>query len=127
MLGDLDKSLVVAEGRLVKGVNPEAAEAALDAEINSLLSNPAPERELDKVKQKAEAGLVFGEMNHGNRALNLAYFEMLGDAGLANTQLESYRSVNTEMIRETARAVFREENASVLYYCAKNMKHAQPD
>jgi predicted Zn-dependent peptidase len=120
MLGDLDKSLVVAEGRLVKGTKPEVAEAALDKELSELSSELLPQKELDKVKQKSESALVFGEMNIGNRALNLAYFEMLGDASSVNNQLDQYRAVSRELVRDTAASIFREENSSVIYYCSKN-------
>ncbi len=119
MLGDLDPSLVVAEGKLVKGVSFEEAEKALDEEIAKLIDEKVNERELNKVRQKAESGLVFGEMNHDNRALNLAYFEMLGDASLSNEQVKSYRNVTAEMIQQTAGEIFRESNSSVLYYSAK--------
>jgi zinc protease len=110
---------VVAEGKLVKGVDFVAAEKALDEEIAHLVNEKITERELNKVRQKAESGLVFGEMNHDNRALNLAYFEMLGDAAMVNEQVASYRNVTSEQIQQTAREIFREENSSVLYYSAK--------
>jgi predicted Zn-dependent peptidase len=86
-LATLIKVLVVVEGKLVKGVTFEQAEQGINEEINRLTQTPVSERELNKVRQKAEAGLVFGEMNHDNRALNLAYFEMLGDASQINSQV----------------------------------------
>src|SRR5688572_7802671 len=115
MLGDLDASLVVAEGKLIKGVSFATAEAALDEELNKIMEEEIPERELRKVRQKAESGLVFGEMNHANRALSLAYFEMLGDASMINEQVDNYRSVTATQIKQTAKEIFRESNASVLY------------
>ena len=66
-----------------------------------------------------ESGLVFGDMNHASRALNLAYFEMLGDAEYANRQIEFYRNVTADQIRRNAQEIFREENSSVLYYHSK--------
>ncbi len=120
MLGDLDPSLVVAEGKLVKGISFEEAEKALDAEIQKLVNEKINDRELSKVRQKAEAGLVFGEISHDNRALNLAYFEMLGDASKVNEQINSYRNVTADMLQQSATKIFREQNSSVLYYKAKN-------
>jgi len=119
MLGDLDPSLVVAEGKLIKGVSFEEAEKALDEEIARMVNEKVSQRELDKVRQKAESGLVFGEMNFDNRALNLAYFEMLGDASLVNTQVKAYQDVTAESLQQTAREIFRDENSSVIYYTAK--------
>lgn len=119
MMGDLDASLVVAEGKLVSGVKMEDAEKALDEEIKKIIDAPVAERELNKVRQKAESGLIFGEMNHDNRALNLAYFEMLGDVNLINKQIENYRNVTAEQIQRVASEIFKESNSSVLYYLAK--------
>jgi len=119
MLGDLDPSLVVVEGKLVSGITPEIAEKALDEELKKVIDEPINERELAKVRQKAESGLIFGEMNHANRALNLAYFEMLGDVNLINNELDAYRNVTSENIRQTAQSIFTESNCSVLNYMAK--------
>ena len=65
-------------------------------------------------------GNIFGEMNIGNRALNLAYFEMIGDAAGLNSEIDRYRSVTADNIRETAASIFREENSSVIYYLKNN-------
>lgn len=118
-MGDLDPSLIVAEGKPAAGISCEDAEAELTSEIEKLIHESVNEKELNKVKQKVESGLVFGDMNHASRALNLAYFEMLGDADYANRQIEFYRNVSAEQIQKNAREIFREDNSSVLYYRAK--------
>jgi predicted Zn-dependent peptidase len=120
MLGDIDPSLVVAEGKLYPGVSPEEAEKALDIEIAKMTEEKISDREMNKVIHKAESSLAFGEINHETRALHLAYFEMLGDASLANKQIAELHKVNSEMIRNTARKIFHESNSSVLYYRSKN-------
>jgi len=119
-LGDLDKSLVVAEGKLVKGVSIEAAEKALDAEIESLMQSDVKDAELIKVKQKTEAGIVFNDMSIENKALNLAYFEMLGNAEDHNHEIEKYQSVSPSDIKNVARTILKPENSSVLHYLSKN-------
>lgn len=119
-LGELDPSLIVAEGKLYEGISPAQAEAALDEEIAYLANEKVPERELNKVRQKAESAFIFGEMNIGNRALNLAYFEMIGDAAGLNSEIDRYRSVTADNLRETAASIFREENSSVIYYLKNN-------
>lgn len=118
-MGDLDPSLIVAEGKPASGISFDDAEAELNAEIEKLILETVEEKELNKVKQKVESGLVFGDMNHASRALNLAYFEMLGDAEYANRQIEFYRNVTADQIRRNAQEIFREENSSVLYYHSK--------
>jgi predicted Zn-dependent peptidase len=118
-LGETDPSLVVAEGKLYDGISYEVAEKALDHEIRLLVENKITERELNKVKQKAESTFIFGEMNHANKALNLAYFEMLGDAAQINKEVELYRNITTEKIQSAASRIFDEHNSSVIYYHAK--------
>ncbi|MBK9049151.1 MAG: insulinase family protein [Bacteroidetes bacterium] len=118
-LGDIDPSLIVAEGKPAAGVSLEQAEEALTLEINNLLHHVVDERELNKVQQTVEPGLVFGEMNHGNRALNLAYYEMLGDVSLTNKQVDLYRAVSAKDIQKTAAAIFTEPNSNVLFYRSK--------
>ncbi|MBS1763368.1 MAG: insulinase family protein [Bacteroidetes bacterium] len=120
--GDLDKGLFIVDGRLHENVSFESAEKALDIEIANLTTELITEKELTIVQQKTESALVFSEMNIANRALNLAYFEMIGDASLLNKQIEQYRNVTREEIRQVARKIFFTENESVLYYKMKEAK-----
>jgi len=118
LLGELDPSLVVADGKIYDGVSHTQAEQALNEELFNLIATGVGERELKKVVQKAESAFIFGEMNIGNRALNMAYFEMLGNAAEMNLETSKYRSVTGDMIISKAAEIFREENSSVIYYKA---------
>lgn len=120
LMGDLDKSLIIVEGKLVRGTAMEVAEAAILEELENSKTVPATETELQKVKNKIESELVFSEMNIANKALNLAYYEMLGDASEANRQVEHYRQVTASQISSVAQDLFVPENCSTLYYLAKN-------
>ncbi|HKR05435.1 MAG TPA: pitrilysin family protein [Bacteroidia bacterium] len=118
LMGDLDKSLFVFEGRLVNGVEMEQAEKAIDTEIAKIKNEKAGEKELKKSKQQLESGIVFSEINIANRALNLAYFEMLGNASDINSQVDFYNAVTGAEVQQVANDILREENCSVLYYQA---------
>ena len=115
LLGELDKSLVVVDGKLAAGVTHLQAEQAIDIELKKI-SSGITHAELTKVKQQVEAGLVFNEMGIANKALNLCYFEMLGAAADVNMQAEKYNSVTVAQIQAVAEQIFKEENASVVYY-----------
>jgi len=119
MLGDIDESLVVADGTLAQGVSMDQAEEALDEELSKLSSQEPSQRELQKVKNKVSSAIAFGDMSIANRALNLCYYNMLGDTSLILNQKEKYHSVTGDDIKSTAEKVFRESNSSVLYYNAK--------
>jgi len=113
--GDMDKGLFTVTGRLIKGVTMDMAEKAINEELKKIQKH-IEESELEKVKNKIEATLIFSEMNVLNKAMNLAYNELLGDADLINTEIDRYRAVTADMIKEQARKIFREENCSTLYY-----------
>lgn len=115
--GDLDDGLFIVTGRVQENVQVEEAEGALWSELSKLNSIEA--YELEKVKNKFEANNVFGEINVMNKAMNLAFFEMLGDAAMINSEVEEHNSVIEDEIRITADKLFRVENSSTLRYLSK--------
>lgn len=112
----IDPGLLVIEGKPVEGVEMHAAEEAVWEELESLKNYPVKADELTKVKNKIESTMVFSELNLLDKAMNLAYFELLGDANLLNSEVEHYLQVSTAGIQSRAQQLFRHENASVLYY-----------
>ncbi len=118
--GDVDPGLFVFTGQLLPGTTAEEAEEAFLSEIETLKTEPVPLREMEKVKNKFEANTLFGELNVMNKAMNLGFYEMLGDLDLVNGEIGRYRAVDGRAIREFSRAVFRPENRSTLLYKAKN-------
>ena len=117
--GDLDPGLFVFTGQLLPGVAPEAAEAAFREEIEALRTAPISQYETEKVKNKFEANTLFGELNVMNKAMNLGFYEMLGDLPLINGEVARYRAVSDEDIRAFCRSTLRPENASTLIYKAR--------
>ena len=117
--GDVDPGLFVFTGQLLPDTTPEQAEAAFRAEIEALQSVPASDYEVEKVKNKFEANTLFGELNVMNKAMNLGFYEMLGDLPLINGEVAAYRAVTTGDILAFSRRTFRPENCSILIYKAK--------
>ena len=116
--GSNDPGLVVIEGKLIKGVTLEAADAAIDEELEKLKAAPISEKELTKVKNKTESAIVFEDMSVMNRANSLAIYELLGDAGMMNTELDKYQAVTTAEMLEASRQIFDPRNSNTLYYRA---------
>jgi predicted Zn-dependent peptidase len=116
--GSLDNGLLNIEGKIVKGVDIRKAEEAVDHELAKMSSAPVDAKELEKVKNKTESMMAFEDMNVMNRAASLAFYELLGDASLIDTELEKYRSVTADEILEECRKIFREENSNTLHYLA---------
>lgn len=117
--GDVDPGLFVFTGQLLPGVTPEEAEAAFREEIETLQTASAAAREIEKVKNKFEANTLFGELNVMNKAMNLGFYEMLGDLALINREVGLYRAVGDDDIRSFSSRTFRPENSSTLIYNVK--------
>jgi predicted Zn-dependent peptidase len=114
--GSNDPGLVVIEGKLIKGVSLEAADAAVEEELEKLKSAMITEKELTKIKNKTESAIVFEDMSVMNRANSLAIYELLGDVNMMNTELEKYRAVTAEEILATSREIFDIRNSNTMYY-----------
>jgi len=112
----MDDGLFIVEGKLVDGVTMEAAEAAIWKELERIKQEPVTVDELTKVRNKSESIMVFAEMSLLDKAMNLAYYELLGDANLLNTEIDRYLSVTDAQIQEAAQQTFLKEQCSTLYY-----------
>ncbi|AFD07503.1 M16 family metallopeptidase [Solitalea canadensis] len=117
--GDMDPGLFIVEGKLVEGVTIEAAEKAIDTELERMKAELLPADELTKVKNKIESTMVFSELNLLDRAMNLAYYELMGDAASYNKEKEKYQAVTALQIQEQANAIFADTNCSTLYYLSE--------
>lgn len=112
----LDAGLFIVEGKLVEGVAIETAEKAIWAELEKLKTELVTADELTKVKNKVESVLVFSEMSLLDKAMNLAYYELLGDADLLNQETEEFLKVTAADIKRIANETFGKQQSSTLYY-----------
>lgn len=98
----------------------EDAEEAIQQELQKMQDEKVSEAELQKVKNKTESMIAFEDMSLMNRANSLAFYELLGDVSLMNSELDRYNKVTVEDIQEESRKIFREENSNTLHYMSKN-------
>jgi zinc protease len=117
--GDVDPGLFMITGDINQGISFSQAEDAIRNELNIIMNELVTIEELKKVQNKIEANLIFSEINILNKAMNLAFFEMLGDANLINLETEKYLAVTPEHIRNVARNLFQPTNCSLLKYQVK--------
>jgi zinc protease len=118
--GDIDAGLFVLEGKPAKGYTLEQADDAFWMVLEDLKLKEIESRELQKIVNKLESSTVFGEMNLLNKAMNMAYFELLGDAAKMNTEMERYREVSASDIVNYSKELFIKTNCSTLFYHSKN-------
>ena len=114
----IDPGLLIVEGKPSDGVSLEDAEAAIWKELELLKNEIISERELEKLINKSESALVFSEASVLNKAINLAFFEVIGDASMINREVALYEAVKVEDIHRLANEVLTRENCSKLVYKA---------
>ncbi len=117
--GDHDPGLFIVSGKLANGVTIEQAKKAVWIELKSMQQELVPTIELEKVKNKLEANLVYSQMNYLHMAQELASFENIDRAERINEQIDIYRSVASADLMITAQKIFSEPNCSQLNYLAK--------
>jgi len=117
--GSIDPGLLMLEGKLVNGTSMQTAEEAISEELDKIISKEVDETELQKVKNRIESQMIFSETEILNKAMNLAFAELLGDADLANKEVEKYLAVTAEEIQQQATSILQPSNCSTLYYYSK--------
>jgi predicted Zn-dependent peptidase len=118
--GECGQGMLILTGQLSSGVTIEQAEEALWGEIESLANEPIGDYELQKVKNKFEANITFGELNVMNKAMNLGYYRMLGDMSLLNGEVEIYGSITAAELADYVARNLRPEKSATLIYHRKN-------
>jgi len=119
VMGSIDNNLFVIEGKPSEGISLEEAERAVWGELDLLKKELVSNTELEKVKNKIESTNVFAELSILDKAMNLAFHELLGDADGINTEVSKYLAVTAQEVQVQAQAIFNPENASVLMYKAQ--------
>ena len=112
-LGD---SMLIVEIIPADGVSTDQVEQAFHEEMNRLLAQPVPKRELEKVKNKYETNLALQRANCHGVALQLAWYTLLGETDRFNTELNLYRALTPASLRETVADVLQWEHACRLHY-----------
>jgi zinc protease len=118
VMGTVDPGMLVVNGRVKEGIDLKDAEGELEMVLQKLVRDGVSEEELEKVKNQAEASLKFGEVEVMNRAMNLAFASLSGDANLINREADIMENISLEDMKRGAGEILREENASVMYYNA---------
>jgi predicted Zn-dependent peptidase len=117
--GSVENGLLVVEGKILPTIKPEDADAAIVEELELMKTEKVSELELEKVKNKIESMIAFEDLNLLNRANNLAFYELLGDAENMNKEFDNYNRVTVDDVQRYANEILHDSNCSTLYYLAK--------
>jgi predicted Zn-dependent peptidase len=119
IMGSIDRGLLVVSGMLSEGVDHNDARQAILDQIAELAAEPPTERELTKVKNKVLAQKALSETGALSKAMNLSYYEMLGDASAINSFQNNYLSVTAENVQAMAKKLI-ERGVNELRYEKQN-------
>lgn len=117
--GDMDEGLFIVSGKLMKGVSIREGEQAIEHELNELKKGIVDDAEIDKVKNKYESVFQFAHISALNKAMDLAYQELLGDAEWINQDVKKFRAVTKQDVQRVATNLFHKNNSSTLHYLSE--------
>jgi len=115
----MDKGLMVVEGKLSDGVSFKEAEEAIWVELEKLKANLLPVEAVEKFQNRTEHNIEFGKLSNLHKAINLGYYEILGDATMINEEKTKYNSITAVDIQKRSQYLFQDSKCSALYYKAK--------
>jgi predicted Zn-dependent peptidase len=112
--GSLDNGLLVISGKLSPDVTFEEVDTAIWKVLSEIQTEKISTIELDRLKNKIKTAKAFQEQGVLNRAMNLAYFELLGDADGINQEAILYEQIQPEHILANAQDILQKTNCSLL-------------
>lgn len=118
-----DYGLYILYGLPMTGFKQEDMLKEIDEEIVKLQTDLISEKEFQKLQNIYENQYVNSNASVEGIAGNLATFHMLyGDVNLINTEIEIYRSITREEIREVAKKYLNPNQRLLLDYAPKSDK-----
>lgn len=112
--GSIDEGLFIITGKLADGVSFEQLDEALWELIHEVQTQEITARELTRLINKIKTARAFQEKALLNRAMNLCYYELLGDIEMINTEFDRYDEVTPADLRRIAQDILQKTNCSTL-------------
>jgi zinc protease len=111
-----ETGLFVIEGKLSEGVTYEQAYPKIMEILEELKQVPIRKKIMEKLKNALESSVVFSETSTLSKAMNLAYYELIGDVDLINTESEKYLAITAEDLIRVARTYLLESMVTTVLY-----------
>jgi len=116
LTGSVDPGLLVISGQVCEGVDVAMAEKLLLSCIQDFVKKGINADGLQRVKNQAEASLVFGEVEVLNRAMNLAMAANAGNVDFVNTEASQIAAVELNEVQACANKLFVQGKKNTLLY-----------
>jgi predicted Zn-dependent peptidase len=118
--GTIEPGLLIIEGQVSEGVSVEEAEKAVWNELIKLKAERIPEKELISQLNKVRTNLIMSETSVLGKVMSLAYYELINNIELINSEGDHYNKVTTSDLLYEANQIFKKENCSILWYLNKD-------
>ena len=112
--GSLDDGLLMISGKLNDGVSFEQVDSEIWKIIDEFVSDEMSLVELERLNIKIRTAREFQDQGLLNRAMNLCYFELLGDASGINEDSLVYQSITPKHMSVLCKSILKKKNCSVL-------------
>jgi len=116
MSGTVDNGLMIIESKLMPNITFDQAKKVINQELDLIKNEPISPRVLEKLKNTTESSIAFSETSLLNKSSDLAYYELIGDAGLINLEREKYDQVTVSDIQEVANEIFDDNKINEVLY-----------
>ncbi len=116
--GNIGPGLFVIEAKPMPGIKLEQLEQAIWDVLHTMCTSFVAERELQKHIHYVENSTAFAKADGLHKAMQLAFFEVVGNADLFDRSLELYKKITPEAILEQSKLLFTESNSTTLSYIA---------
>ena len=117
--GTQETGLFIIEGKMSEGIKFQQARAEIDKILKILREESIQERIMEKLKNGLESSVIFSEISTLSKAMNLAYYEMLGDVDLINLEAVKYRKIQGEDIARMAEKYLQSDMGTTILYQPK--------
>ncbi|MCB0687029.1 MAG: insulinase family protein [Saprospiraceae bacterium] len=114
--GTHDTGLFMVEGKLSQGVTYENAIDQILEIIEQVKHELVEDRIMEKLKNGLESSVVFSETSTLSKAMNLAYYELIGDVELINSESEKYQMITATDLQRVTNTYLDQKLMTVLYY-----------
>ncbi len=111
--------LVNFKAELLDGIDFKLAEEKIWFEIEKVKNEFVSDKELEKVKIESKTSFEFQKLEIADRALDLCWMEILGDADYLNYEVEKRQNVTKEDIKSACEKYLTKNNSNTIYYAKK--------
>ena len=114
ILGSIDHGLFIITGKIAPDSSLEELDKALWLVLEEYKTIPINDEELKRLKLKIRTSREFQEQALLNRAMNLCFYELLGDANGMNEEAQIYQAIESSHLLALAQSLLLKENCSLL-------------